>query len=266
MPESEAGAGGAGKHIVFSVLGRALAFPASIVAEVAMPEPAHPIPLAPAWALGIIALRSVPHALLDAGLLLFGEPGPRGKALVLRDGAARAALLVDDVSGMADVAALLPAFAAAECAAASGADGEAAKAGDSGAESKAAQAGGSGADGEAAKASSTGAEGEAKQAGGSSADGEAAKAGSAGADGEAAKASGADAEGEAKQAGSAGAEGKAAQAGGAGADGEAAMAGGADGEAAPAGGAALGAFEWNGQRAVVLDARRVLALAARGRA
>ena len=100
---SEETGGSIEKHLVFSILGKQYAFPTRIVGEVAMFDAVYPLPLVPPFVVGVINRYSIPHALFDVGLLLFDEPSPRGKVLVLKDDVDRIAFLVDDVSGIADV-------------------------------------------------------------------------------------------------------------------------------------------------------------------
>ena len=100
---AEIAGGAAERYLVFSILGKLYTFPTRFVGEVAMFEAVYPLPLVPPFVLGIINRYSIPHALLDVGVLLFGTPSPRSKVLVLKESVDRIALLVDDVAGIADV-------------------------------------------------------------------------------------------------------------------------------------------------------------------
>ena len=104
MSEAGESAGGAGeKYLIFSILGKLYAFPTRVVGEVAMFDDVYPLPLVPPHVIGVINRYSIPHALFDVGLMLFGTPSPRRKVLVMKESVDRIAFLVDDVSGIADV-------------------------------------------------------------------------------------------------------------------------------------------------------------------
>ena len=102
MPEAEIGCTDE-KYIVFSILDRLYTIPAAFIGEVAMFDKVYPLPLMPPFVLGIINRYSVPHALFDIGLMLFGSRSSEGKILVLKDSIDRAAFLVDDVKDIAQV-------------------------------------------------------------------------------------------------------------------------------------------------------------------
>ena len=91
------------KHLIFSILGRLYSFPSRFIGEVALFDTVYPLPLLPAYVPGVINRYSVPYALFDIGLLLFGTPSPRKKVLVLKEDIDRIALLIDDVNGITDV-------------------------------------------------------------------------------------------------------------------------------------------------------------------
>jgi len=91
------------KYLIFSILGRQFGFPSRLISEIALFETVYPLPLMPAYVMGVINRYSVPYALFDSGLLLFKTPSPRAKVLVLKDGIDRIAFLIDDVIGIADV-------------------------------------------------------------------------------------------------------------------------------------------------------------------
>jgi purine-binding chemotaxis protein CheW len=92
------------KYLIFSILDRQYAFPARIIGEVALCDAIYPLPLLPSYVLGVINRYSVPYALFDTGFLLFKTPGPRKKVLVIKNDIDRVAFLIDDISGIADVA------------------------------------------------------------------------------------------------------------------------------------------------------------------
>ena len=91
------------KYLIFSILDRQYAFPSRFIGEIALFDAVYPLPLMPAYVLGIINRYSVPYALFDIGLMLFKTASPRGKVLVLKDDIDRIAFLIDDVIGIADV-------------------------------------------------------------------------------------------------------------------------------------------------------------------
>jgi len=91
------------KYLIFSIFDRLYAFPSRFIGEIALYDTVYPLPLLPAYVLGVINRYSVPYALFDIGLLLFKTPSPRKKVLVLKDEIDRAAFLIDDINGIADV-------------------------------------------------------------------------------------------------------------------------------------------------------------------
>lgn len=91
------------KFLIFSVHDRLYSFPSRIISEVALFDTVYPLPLVPAYVLGVINRYSVPYALFDIGLLLFSLPGSRKKVLVLKDDIDRIAFLIDDVTGIVDM-------------------------------------------------------------------------------------------------------------------------------------------------------------------
>jgi len=92
------------KYLIFSILGRQYAFESRLIGEIALFDAVYPLPLMPNYVLGVINRYSIPYALFDIGLLLFKTPSPRGKVLVLKDSIDRIAFLIDDVTGIADIA------------------------------------------------------------------------------------------------------------------------------------------------------------------
>jgi len=91
------------KYLIFSILGRQYTFPSRFIGEIALFDAVYPLPLVPAYVLGVINRYSIPYALFDMSLMLFNTPGPRNKVLVLKDDIDRIAFLIDDVSDIADV-------------------------------------------------------------------------------------------------------------------------------------------------------------------
>ncbi|MDR0312844.1 MAG: chemotaxis protein CheW [Treponema sp.] len=91
------------KYLIFSVLNRRYSFPSRFISEIALFDTVYPLPLMPAYLLGIINRYSVPYALFDIGLLLFKTEASRSKVLVLKDEIDRIAFLIDDVIDIADV-------------------------------------------------------------------------------------------------------------------------------------------------------------------
>jgi len=91
------------KYLIFSIFDRLYAFPSRFIGEIALFDTVYPLPLVPAYVLGVINRYSVPYALFDIGLLLFKTPSPRKKVLVLKDEIDRVAFLIDDINGIADV-------------------------------------------------------------------------------------------------------------------------------------------------------------------
>jgi purine-binding chemotaxis protein CheW len=91
------------KYLIFSVLDKLYSFPSRFISEIALFDTVYPLPLMPDYVLGVINRYSVPYALFDIGLLLFNNPGPRNKVLVLKDSIDRIAFLIDDVTGISDI-------------------------------------------------------------------------------------------------------------------------------------------------------------------
>jgi purine-binding chemotaxis protein CheW len=91
------------KYIIFPILGRQYAIPSRFTGEIALFEAVYPLPLVPAYVLGVINRYSIPYALFDIGQMLFNTPSLRNKVLVLKDEIDRIAFLIDDVNGIADV-------------------------------------------------------------------------------------------------------------------------------------------------------------------
>ena len=91
------------KYLVFTILDRLYSFPSRHIGEIALYDTVYPLPLMPSYVLGVINRYSVPYALFDIGLLLYKNPCPRKKMLVMKDNIDRIAFLIDDVNGIADI-------------------------------------------------------------------------------------------------------------------------------------------------------------------
>ena len=91
------------KFLIFTILDRQYTFPSRFISEIALFDTVYPLPLMPAYVLGVLNRYSIPYALFDIGLLLFKTPSPRNKVLVLKDEIDRIAFLIDDVIGIADI-------------------------------------------------------------------------------------------------------------------------------------------------------------------
>jgi purine-binding chemotaxis protein CheW len=89
--------------LIFSIQGKSYAFPSKIIGEIALFDAVYSLPLMPPYIPGVVNRYSVPFALLDTSLLFFNIAGKRNKILVLRDDIDHIALLVDEVSDIADV-------------------------------------------------------------------------------------------------------------------------------------------------------------------
>ena len=91
------------KYMIFSILNKLYSFPSRLINEIAMFDTVYPLPLLPPYVLGVINRYSAPYALFDIGLLFFNTPSPRNKLLIFKDEIDRIAVLIDDVSGIADI-------------------------------------------------------------------------------------------------------------------------------------------------------------------
>jgi len=99
MPDNDDGE----KYLIFSIFDRQYAFPAQDIGEVAKCEPLYPLPLLPAYVLGVINRYSIPYALFDTGFLLSNMPGPRNSALVIKSDIDHVAFSIENISGIADI-------------------------------------------------------------------------------------------------------------------------------------------------------------------
>ncbi|MCL2243199.1 MAG: chemotaxis protein CheW [Treponema sp.] len=91
------------KYMIFSVLDKLYGFPSRQISEIAIFDAVYPLPLLPPYVLGVINRYSVPYALFDIAQMLYRTPGKRNKILVFKDEIDRVAILIDDISGIADV-------------------------------------------------------------------------------------------------------------------------------------------------------------------
>ena len=91
------------KYLVFTVQGKRYALPSKIISEVAVVENVFPMPLVPEYVRGIINRYSVPYALIDTSFFLSGETSKAGKVIVIKEDVDKLALLIDDVTDIADL-------------------------------------------------------------------------------------------------------------------------------------------------------------------
>ena len=91
------------KYLIFSVKEKCYALLSKIISEVAVLEKVFPLPLTPAYVRGIINRYSAPYALIDINSLLFNEASKAQKVIILKEEVDKLALLIDDVSDIADI-------------------------------------------------------------------------------------------------------------------------------------------------------------------
>jgi len=91
------------KYLIFSILGKQYSFPSKYIGEIALFDHVYPLPLVPSYVLGVVNRYSVPYALFDIGLLFNKTPCPQNKVLIFKDEIDRIAVLIDDVTGIADI-------------------------------------------------------------------------------------------------------------------------------------------------------------------
>ena len=91
------------KYLIFTVRDKLYALPSKIINEVAVLEKVFPLPLVPDYVRGIINRYSVPYALIDISLLLFKDTSNAGKVIVFKEEVDKLALLIDDVTDIADL-------------------------------------------------------------------------------------------------------------------------------------------------------------------
>jgi purine-binding chemotaxis protein CheW len=91
------------KYLIFTVREKWYALPSNIISEVAALEKVFPLPLVPDYVRGIINRYSVPYALIDIGFLLFKNTSDARKMIVFKEKVDKLALLIDDVTDIADL-------------------------------------------------------------------------------------------------------------------------------------------------------------------
>ena len=91
------------KYLIFTVQEKRYALPSKIISEVAALEKVFPLPLVPEYVRGIINRYSVPYALIDLCFLLIKEASEAKKVIVLKEEVDKLALLIDDVTDIADL-------------------------------------------------------------------------------------------------------------------------------------------------------------------
>jgi len=91
------------KYLIFTVREKRYALPSKIIGEVAALEKIFPLPIVPDYIRGIINRYSVPYALIDLSFLLQRTASEAGKIIVLKEEIDKLALLIDDVTDIADV-------------------------------------------------------------------------------------------------------------------------------------------------------------------
>ena len=91
------------KFLIFTVREKRYALPSKFINEVAALEKIFPLPLVPGYVRGIINRYSVPYALIDISFLLFSETSNARKVVVLKEEVDKLALLIDDVTDIADL-------------------------------------------------------------------------------------------------------------------------------------------------------------------
>jgi purine-binding chemotaxis protein CheW len=92
------------KYLIFTVEEKRYALQSVFISEVAVLEKVFPLPLVPGYIKGIINRYSVPYALIDLRFLLFKDASSAGKVIILKENLDRLALLIDDVTDIADLA------------------------------------------------------------------------------------------------------------------------------------------------------------------
>ena len=91
------------KYLIFTVHDKKYALPSKTISEVAVLEKVFPLPLVPDYVHGIINRYSVPYALIDLSLLLQNITSTAAKVIVLKEEVDKLALLIDDVTDIADL-------------------------------------------------------------------------------------------------------------------------------------------------------------------
>ncbi|MDR1307475.1 MAG: chemotaxis protein CheW [Treponema sp.] len=104
-------AGPVEKYLIFTVGDKKYAVPSKLIGEVSALEKVFPLPLVSGYIQGIINRYSIPYALIDLDALLRDDreprsgPAPAGlaKIIVLKESVDKLALLIDDVTDIADI-------------------------------------------------------------------------------------------------------------------------------------------------------------------
>ena len=91
------------KYLIFAVQDKRYALLSTIISEVASLEKVFPLPLVPDYVRGIINRYSVPYALIDISFLFFKNASNAKKVIVLKEEVDKLALLIDDVTDIADI-------------------------------------------------------------------------------------------------------------------------------------------------------------------
>ena len=91
------------KYLIFTVRDKRYALPSRLISEVAVLEKVFPLPLVQDYVRGIINRYSVPYALIDISFLFFRDASSAGKVIVLKEEVDKLALLIDDVTDIADL-------------------------------------------------------------------------------------------------------------------------------------------------------------------
>ena len=91
------------KYLIFTIKDKRYALPSRTISEVAVLEKVFPLPLVPEYVCGIINRYSVPYALIDISFLLFHDASKARKVIVLKEEIDKLALLIDDVTDIADL-------------------------------------------------------------------------------------------------------------------------------------------------------------------
>ena len=91
------------KYLIFSIQDKRYALPSKMISEVAVLEKVFPLPLVPDYVRGIINRYSVPYALIDISFLISRDESKAEKVVVLKQEVDKLALLIDDVTDIADL-------------------------------------------------------------------------------------------------------------------------------------------------------------------
>ena len=91
------------KYLIFTIENKRYALPSKIISEVAVLEKVFPLPLVPDYVKGIINRYSIHYVLIDINYLLAEGASNAGKVIVLKEEVDKLALLIDDVTDIADL-------------------------------------------------------------------------------------------------------------------------------------------------------------------